>query len=382
MSSERKSLLGDRLKKNLATVAAFLLIMAAVFLWLTSGEHEKLLGTQRMLKELKAQQTESVRDIKGFQVEPMVDAEYFYHLKSDLDRAKKSVDILMFEIKLGKDADNPANQLVDALVSAHERGATVKVRLEQSDLDKSLTRINRRTEEYLKARGIYPDFDPPNIETHAKAVLIDGRILYAGNHNWSEAALFKNREVSLRIEADRPVSTLRRYFDKFDEFMRRLRMSGSAWAAQNVREVVFLNNEEYLSVLRESIRAARQTIRIEMYLIRPGPSEGHPVRTIVEELGAARKRGVQVSVLLDRHFKSDNQKAAAALKRAGIWDVRFDEEGVTNHSKLVVIDDEVLIVGSQNWTLSALVASNETAVYVKDRGVAEELRKKMERRSK
>lgn len=150
-------------------------------------------------------------------------------------------------------------------------------------------------------------------------------------------------------------------------------------AAQDVADVVFLSNEEYLPVLLETIRGANRSIDIEMYLIRPGNSDGHPVNVIVSELAAARRRGVQVSILMDSHFESDNLTAADRFKSSGVWDVRFDRAEVTNHTKLVIIDDETVILGSQNWTLSALAASNESAVMVRSADVVTELKQKLKR---
>lgn len=150
--------------------------------------------------------------------------------------------------------------------------------------------------------------------------------------------------------------------------------------ADAVQDVVFLSNEEYLPVLRESIREAKREIYIEMYLIRPGSSRSDPVTTIFSELSDARRRGVQVKVVLDRHFEKDNRRAAEHLKRAGVWDVEFESDGITNHTKIVLIDGEVMILGSQNWTLSALAASNESAIFIKDKNVVDDLRRKMARR--
>lgn len=154
-----------------------------------------------------------------------------------------------------------------------------------------------------------------------------------------------------------------------------LRLPG--WAVSNVSDVVFLSNEEYLPVLRESIREAKQSIFVEMYLIRPGSSLGHPVNTILSELSEARKRGVQVRVLMDSHYEKDNSQTAERLKSSGVWDIQFDAEDITNHTKMVILDDEIVIVGSQNWSLSALAASTESAVFVRDRRVAADLQKKL-----
>ena len=162
-------------------------------------------------------------------------------------------------------------------------------------------------------------------------------------------------------------------------FLQLMIPSDGADPIRGVQDVVFLSSEEYLPVLLESIRGARHDIHIEMYLIRPGQTDDHPVNTILSELAAARKRGVQVKVLMDSHFAGDNQKAEEKMKAGGVWDVSYEEETVTNHTKLVMIDDEILLAGSQNWTLSALAASHESAVFIKDARVVAELKKELKR---
>lgn len=214
----RPSFLSRRLYLNLALVGVFIVFLAGAMYYLTSGDVEKRLGRTRMLEDLKASQNEETsKAIVGFDVTPLVDGEYFLSLLQDLEHARSSIDVLMFEIKLGKSEANPANRLVNALALARERGLAVRVRLEQSDMDKSLTRINRRTAEFLKAHSIHVEFDLPDVETHAKAILIDGRLLYVGNHNWSESALTENKEVSFRVESPKSITAMRRYFDRFDQ---------------------------------------------------------------------------------------------------------------------------------------------------------------------
>lgn len=211
---------------NAVVVVFFLAAMGAAVYVLTTGETEKRIGRNRMLSQLKEEQAASTEGPAGYRVTPLADADYAARLLDDLSRARESVDVLMFEIKLGKTADNPANRLVAALIAARERAVRVRVRLEQSQLDPGLTRTNRRTAELLKMNDIHAEFDLPDVETHAKAVLIDGRILYVGNHNWSESALERNKEVSVRVESEKPLSVMRRYFERFDKSMRTARMSG------------------------------------------------------------------------------------------------------------------------------------------------------------
>src|SRR3989338_7022833 len=228
MSSKRtagRPLILRRVLVNLFLVAVFLFALTGAIYWLTSGEPEKEMGRTRLLKELKEEQESGqAGPAAGFEVTPLVDGEYAVRLQEDLAQARRSIEVLMFEIKMGKLADHPANRRVAGLIDARSRGVSVRVRMEQSNLDKALTRSNRKTADALKANDIFAEFDLPDVETHAKVVLIDDRILYVGNHNWSESALETNKEISLRISAPIPVSTMRRYFERFDRSLQKARM--------------------------------------------------------------------------------------------------------------------------------------------------------------
>ncbi len=229
MSSQEtgQSFFTRRVILNSVAVGAFLISMGAIFYWLNSGEPEKRLARARMVEELRKEQlTESGVPV-GFDVTPLVDEAYARFLLKDLAGARESIDVLMFEIKMGKTDDNPVNRLVSELIIAKDRGVRVRLRLEQSELDRSLTRYNRRTAELLKPHAIPVDFDLPSVETHAKVVLIDGRILYVGNHNWSSSAMTRNKEISLRVESPVPVSAMRRYFDRFDRDLQKRRLDAA-----------------------------------------------------------------------------------------------------------------------------------------------------------
>ena len=48
----------------------------------------------------------------------------------------------------------------------------------------------------------------------------------------------------------------------------------------------------------------------------------------------------------------------------------LDEEDRTTHAKVLVVDDRHVIVGSHNWTRSALAANREWSVEIDDAVIA------------
>ena len=57
------------------------------------------------------------------------------------------------------------------------------------------------------------------------------------------------------------------------------------------------------------------------------------------------------------------------LLRAGV-PVFYDSKNRVTHSKVMVIDKYITIVGSTNWTYGALRKNHETFVMIKSRDVA------------
>ena len=114
----RLSFLSRRLLINLVMTVVFLFVLGGAVYWLTSGEPEKRSGRIRMLEDLKKEQQMSPESSfgVGYDVRVLVDDDYYWHLLEDLARARETIEVLMFEIKLGKSQENSANRLVSALI--------------------------------------------------------------------------------------------------------------------------------------------------------------------------------------------------------------------------------------------------------------------------
>lgn len=110
------------------------------------------------------------------------------------------------------------------------------------------------------------------------------------------------------------------------------------------------------------------------------------VYTLLSDLVRAKERGVSVSVILDRTtiFKRDavkgkrmsidgkNMPAFYFLKRHGV-DVKFDSVDIYTHGKCVVVDGEIVILGSHNWTNNSFTRSNEYSILIRSKELAEGL---------
>lgn len=145
--------------------------------------------------------------------------------------------------------------------------------------------------------------------------------------------------------------------------------------------VFLLRNEEYFPLLRQKIAEAKEEIRIVAFLFKTDSFKNNSARTLLEELIAARRRGVKLHVLLEREEHSArfsrgelgqaNELTSRELAQAGI-EVEFDSPRKRTHAKVVVIDRRFVFLGSHNLTKSAFQYNNELSVLIDSPPLAQE----------
>ncbi len=126
----------------------------------------------------------------------------FEELLSSIEKAQREIVVSMFLFKTSQYPSNRANILAEALGDAAGRGVRVTVILEEGDgRDDTVTLVNRTTARMLVRRGIEVIFDDPRRTTHTKVVVIDGKTVFLGSHNFTHSALKYNNELSVRIDS-------------------------------------------------------------------------------------------------------------------------------------------------------------------------------------
>ena len=141
-------------------------------------------------------------------------------------------------------------------------------------------------------------------------------------------------------------------------------------AAEAAIEVV--NDRDYYAVALELIESANESIYVIMFVVKYDPGDpDDPVNRLLWALGNASERGVKVAVIIEGETAETSQKAYDYLVRAGV-NATWDPEGVRTHCKLVVVDRYLTLIGSHNWTESALSYNHETSVLIRSEEAAEE----------
>ncbi len=142
-------------------------------------------------------------------------------------------------------------------------------------------------------------------------------------------------------------------------------------------DVEDISFQKYQPAVKKAISKAEKEIRASLYYISYNPKGS--VSELMNELLRAKKRGVDIEIILDAGcgLKNDNTpsmknvKAFSFLKQNGIK-VFYDDKETLNHSKYLVIDGKIVIVGSFNWSNQSLEKNRENAVLIRSEEMARE----------
>lgn len=126
-------------------------------------------------------------------------------------------------------------------------------------------------------------------------------------------------------------------------------------------QIYFSPNGGCTAAITAALDGAQRTILVQAYSFTSVP--------IAKALKAAKERGVDVRVILDKSQRSERYTTADYLANAGI-PVWIDEKPAIAHSKVMVIDGKVVITGSFNFTRAAEGSNVENVVILRSEQVA------------
>jgi phosphatidylserine/phosphatidylglycerophosphate/cardiolipin synthase-like enzyme len=144
--------------------------------------------------------------------------------------------------------------------------------------------------------------------------------------------------------------------------------------------VVPVPNDKYAQEVRKLINKAKSRIWIALldaryYDVTPDTARrtrdpgAAPSLTnlLLSDLISAAAEGVEVKLVCDMGWGGSPPETKLDFLerlRAGGGSVYEDSRDVTTHAKIVVVDDDFVVIGSTNWSYHALEENNETAVII------------------
>ena len=106
-------------------------------------------------------------------------------------------------------------------------------------------------------------------------------------------------------------------------------------------QVFFSAESDIEAVIVKEIDNARAKVWVQAFLFNSEP--------IAAALIRARQRGIQVRVVMDKNGSQKKKSQAVNLCRQGV-EVFVDDRHAVAHNKIVLVDEDVVMTGSFNFT--------------------------------
>jgi len=302
-----------------------------------------------------------------------------------IDNARQSLCLATYIFE----TNDTGRLFIDALSRAVRRGVDVKVMVDGLSDMYHLPRAGRILKEagIPVVRFLPPRFFPPtvhiNLRNHRKILVADGAIGFTGGINIGDSHLAArhdnpSRVVDLHFRLAGPIVTQieQVFLEDWGFITGEHRDTGQGTSTHEGSAVCRVITEgpnedldKLVMILTGAVSAARTSVVIMTpYFI--------PPRGLLAALQAAALRGLKVTVILPA--KNDSCLVHWATRNL-LWELL--ERGVHVyyqpppfvHTKLVIIDEEYLHIGSANIDPRSLRLNFELAVEVFDRPLAEHL---------
>ena len=115
------------------------------------------------------------------------------------------------------------------------------------------------------------------------------------------------------------------------------------------------------SIIIKNIDNAKEFINIAMYTFTD--------REIAQAILRAKDRGVDIKIYLDRSQVNAKYSKSRYFINNGIEGIKISSNNYIMHNKFAVIDNEIAITGSYNWTASAGERNDENLLVIDDKNI-------------
>jgi hypothetical protein len=199
---------------------------------------------------------------------------------------------------------------------------------------------------------------------HNKFAIVDDALVMTGSANYSYTALNVSDEDLITFDS---ATLAQRYQQEFDELVAQGDVPSASYPANAAIQAWMGPEDSIWSKAKDALDNAQSTALVAMFEL--------SVTSLVNALIDAHNRGVTVVAVLDQ-LQADEAGATAdeTLASAGITVIKANNTGgqaAEMHSKFVVVDHHIVVMGSYNWSNLGSYYNDENIVVLSDDQLAD-----------
>ena len=276
-----------------------------------------------------------------------------------IDSAQHSIHIAAFQFNI--------TPIAEALIAAQARGVEVQWMTDDEygiDADEE---EGHGQFEMLEDAGIEVRDDGRAALMHNKFIIFDGQIVWTGSTNLTRNGNFRNNNNVIVIRSTKVAEMYEREFAEMWEGKHGPK-SPSTVDLQSTRldgtpiQVLFAAEDEVISRLIPQVRGAQRSVYFMAFAFTH------------DELGNALKQladdDVDVRGIFETRGSETDYSELRPLYCAGL-PVRQDGNPGTFHHKVIIIDEEIVITGSLNFSENADRSNDENVIIIRNADIAQ-----------
>ncbi|NDJ52519.1 MAG: phospholipase [Chloroflexi bacterium] len=279
-----------------------------------------------------------------------------------INNAESSIDLAVFEFNL--------QNVAEALIAAHQRGVQVRV-----VHDDEHTEEDPQIEELMEA-GIPAIPDERSAFMHNKFFVFDREIVWTGSTNITENGIYRNNNNALVLRSPQLAANYTAEFEEMfaDEFGPRspANTPNPVVELSGIRiETYFAPEDDPILQMLEVVNGAQSSIHFMTFAFTRDD--------LGQAIVARGQAGVNVQGLFEQRGAATEFSECNLFLNNG-FNVAIDGNPRTLHHKVLIIDSQIVVTGSFNYSDNAVESNDENVLIIYDQQVAQLYEQEFQRR--
>jgi len=264
----------------------------------------------------------------------------------DISKARVSLKIAMYYLT--------NKHIANALIKAHNRGLEIEILTD--DKKKNAKQYKRLLNAGIK---VHNDNNSKAI-MHNKILIIDSELVWISSANYTVYSFYRNYDNFLRIS---DIEIAKYYSEKFNKIYRNSLDKQERFISKDkLVEIYFSPDNNFEKRVISLINNAKDSINFLAFAFTNSK--------IADALVLAKDRGVVVSGVFDKAQNSYQKYSKYKYLKNKNLDVKLDKNKFKLHSKVIIVDEKVVVTGSYNFTKKANNKNAENSIVIFDEDIA------------
>lgn len=279
-----------------------------------------------------------------------------------IDAARLSIDVAAYSLTL--------NSVRNALLNAHDRGVTVRMVMESTNMDSSDMEI-------LLEAGVPIVGDENDGLMHDKFMVIDKSEVWLGSMNFTDSGAYDDSNHIMRIRSTKMAENFTKEFDEmflensFGDNVRRETPHPTLTIDSTRVDTFFSPDDGVVSAIYALLSEAEESVYFLAFSFTT-----NELGDIIREKAEA---GLTVRGVMDEEQVKSNQGTEYDPFKQADLDVRIDGIDGQMHHKIFIVDESIVVLGSYNFSRAAEERNDENLLIIYNKAIAQQFMMEFQR---